>query len=187
MKKIKQWLKGFVVACEGFTITLTGIGTIIFFIEIINSTGKDCLINFLLFLSMLLTFIFSPYLAFKDFQLLTKDKKSKEEENTFDISKLDASKGLVASDNVNIITEVPTFVLIGYDKDNDIYENITKDTHLLSLIAIGENYATFQKATDHFKSSKGEPFDWFEIIKSGDTPPCYRYWVSSRKDGETKS
>lgn len=182
MKKIKRWLKGFVIACEGFAITLTGIGTIVFFIEMINSTGKDFLISFLLFLLMLLTFIFSPYLAFEDFLLLTKDKKPKEEENTSDVS-----KGLVTSDNVNIITEVPSFTLIGYDKDNDLYDFIMKDTHLLSLIETGKSFAKYQKETDHFKSSKGEPYDWFEIIKSGDTPPCYRYWVSSRKDGETKS
>lgn len=182
MKKIKQWFISFVITCEGFAITLTGIGAIFFFIEMINSTGKDFLISFLLFLLTLLTFIFSPYLAFKDFLLLTKDKKPKEEENTFD-----ASKGLVTSDNVNIITEVPTFTLIGYDKDNDIYEDIIKDTHLLSLIETGKNFAKYQKETDHFKSSKGEPFDWFEIIKSGDTIPCYRYWASSRGDEETKS
>ena len=183
MKKIKQWLKGFVIACEGFAITLTGIGTIVFFIEMTNSTGKEFLISFLLFLSMLLTFIFSPYLAFKDFLLLTKDKKpEKEKENTSDVS-----KGLVTGDNINIITEVPSFTLIGYDKDNDLYDFIMKDTHLLSLIETGESFAKYQKETDHFKSSKGEPYDWFVIIKSGDTPPCYCYWVSSRKDGETKS
>jgi hypothetical protein len=90
-------------------------------------------------------------------------------------------------DNINIITEVPSFTLIGYDKDNDLYEFIMKDTHLLSLIETGKNFAKYQKETDHFKSSKGEPYDWFEIIKSGDTAPCYRYWVSLQKDGEIKS
>lgn len=177
MKKIKQWLTSFVIACEGFAITLTGIGTIVFFIEMINSTGKEFLVAFLLFLLMLLTFIFSPYLAFKDFQLLTKDKdtkdkKIKEEENTFD-----TSKGLITSDNINVITKA-TFMLMGYDKDNDIYETIMNSMDFLSLIETGKNFAKYQKETDHFKSSKGEPFDWFVIKKKDDIYPCACYWVS---------
>ena len=172
MKKIKQWLISFGIACEGFAITLTGIGTIFFFIEMTNSTGKEFLVAFLLFLLMLLTFIFSPYLAFKDFQLLTKDKKPKEKENTFD-----TSKGLITSDNVNVITKA-TFTLMGYDKDNDIYETIMNSMDLLSLIETGKSFAKYQKETDHFKSSKGEPYDWFVIKKKDDIYPCAFYWVS---------
>lgn len=72
------------------------------------------------------------------------------------------------------------YALVGYDKDNDVYEVIETHEDLEYLKLIGKDVAEIQKETDSFRRNGiGEPFDWFEIVNADDTeyPDCY-YWAS---------
>ena len=72
------------------------------------------------------------------------------------------------------------YALVGYDKDNDIYEVIAELEDLESLKLIGKGIAEIQKEINCFrKNGDGEPFDWFEIVDTDNTEyPDVYYWVS---------
>ena len=69
------------------------------------------------------------------------------------------------------------FELVGYDKDNDIYEVIESSNDLEYLKLKGNDVAEIQRETDSFRvNGNGEPFDWFEIVQSDNYDVVY--WVS---------
>ena len=72
------------------------------------------------------------------------------------------------------------YALVGYDKDNDVYEVIEIHEDLEYLKLKGKDVAEIQKETDSFRrNSNGEPFDWFEIVNADDTDyPDHYYWAS---------
>ena len=56
------------------------------------------------------------------------------------------------------------YSLVGYDKDNDLYEIIENNNNLKYLISKGKKISKIQNMTDNFRSnSTKEPFDWFSI------------------------
>lgn len=71
------------------------------------------------------------------------------------------------------------YALVGYDKDNDVYETIVESNNISYLIKVGtevaEEYSLYRICSDGSK----EPFDWFEVVNANDTkyPNCY-YWAS---------
>ena len=72
------------------------------------------------------------------------------------------------------------YALVGYDKDNDVYEVIETHEDLEYLKLKGKDIAEIQRETDSFRvNGNGEPFDWFEIVSADDTEyPNTYYWVS---------
>ena len=85
----------------------------------------------------------------------------------------------VRKSKVEPITDM-AYALVGYDKDNDVYEVIETHKDLEYLKLRGNDVAEIQKETNSFRrSGYGEPFDWFEIVNANDTkyPNCY-YWAS---------
>ena len=73
------------------------------------------------------------------------------------------------------------YELVGYDKDNDIYEVIEASEDLEYLKLKGSDIAGIQKDTDVFRvNGNGEPFDWFEIVQSDNYNVLY--WVSYKED-----
>ena len=75
---------------------------------------------------------------------------------------------------------VMRYALVGYDKDNDVYEVIEEHDDLEYLKLKGKDVAEIQKETDSFRrNDNGEPFDWFEIVNGNDTKyPDVYYWAS---------
>jgi hypothetical protein len=75
------------------------------------------------------------------------------------------------------------YALVGYDKDNDVYETIVTSDNISYLIKVGTEVA--KDGSLHRVCSDGskEPFDWFEIVNANDTtyPNCY-YWASYKED-----
>lgn len=75
------------------------------------------------------------------------------------------------------------YTLVGYDKDNDVYETLEVHEDLEYLKLRGQDIAEIQRDTDGFTrvcpDGTLEPFDWFEIcnIEDADYPDCY-YWAS---------
>ena len=73
------------------------------------------------------------------------------------------------------------YELVGYDKDNDIYEVIESSEDLEYLKLKGKDIAEIQKETDSFRvNGNREPFDWFEIVQSDNYDVVY--WVSYKED-----
>ena len=73
------------------------------------------------------------------------------------------------------------YELVGYDKDNDIYEIIETSENLEYLKTKGKEIVEIQKNTDSFHASDNkEPFDWFEIVQSDNYNVLY--WVSYEED-----
>lgn len=73
------------------------------------------------------------------------------------------------------------YELVGYDKDNDIYEVIETSENLEYLKTKGKEIVEIQKNTDSFHASGNkEPFDWFEIVQSDNYNVLY--WVSYEED-----
>lgn len=55
------------------------------------------------------------------------------------------------------------YTIVGYDKDNDVYE-VLDDGYLLSLEAEMEAKALAKRASaGELRQENGEPFDWIEI------------------------
>lgn len=65
MKKIKDWFIGLCVAMLGGMICIVCVATIKYFIDMIHTTGSDCIGNFLRFILGLLGVILMPYVFFK--------------------------------------------------------------------------------------------------------------------------
>lgn len=55
------------------------------------------------------------------------------------------------------------FVIIAYDKDNDVYEDLYSDTDYQNVLVKAEKYAEQCKAGELRRSDNGEPFDWIQI------------------------
>lgn len=68
-KKITQWFCGLMLSACGGSICASVVGVVKTFIGMMNSTGKDFIGNFILFIITLLAFIFTPYIIFH----ITKD------------------------------------------------------------------------------------------------------------------
>ena len=72
--------------------------------------------------------------------------------------------------------------LVGYDKDNDIYEVIEESEDLEYLKLKGKDITEIQRDTDGFRmNGNGEPYDWFEIVQSDNYDVLY--WESYKEDG----
>lgn len=71
------------------------------------------------------------------------------------------------------------YALVGYDKDNDVYETIIESDNLSYLIKVGTEIAKDESLYRVCEDGRKEPFDWFEIVNANDTtyPNCY-YWAS---------
>lgn len=73
------------------------------------------------------------------------------------------------------------YALVGYDKDNDVYEVIETHEDLEYLKLKGNDIAEIQRETDSFRvNGNGEPFDWFEIVQNDNYDVVY--WVSYKED-----
>ena len=73
------------------------------------------------------------------------------------------------------------YELVGYDKDNDIYEVIESSEDLEYLKLKGNDVAEIQRETDGFRvNGNEEPFDWFEIVQEDNYDIAY--WVSYKED-----
>lgn len=74
------------------------------------------------------------------------------------------------------------YSLVGYDKDNDLYEIIENNNNLKYLISKGKKISKIQNMTDNFRSnSTKEPFDWFSICDIKNAIYPYKeeiYWNS---------
>ena len=68
MKKIKQWLVGLLFAIYGGMICCLGIGAVLNFISMMNSTGKEFVGYFFYFLFELFLFLILPYIFFKQIE-----------------------------------------------------------------------------------------------------------------------
>ena len=68
MKKIKQWFVGLLTAIYGGMICYLGIGVVLNFISMMNSTGKEFVGYFLYFLFELFLFLILPYIFFKQIE-----------------------------------------------------------------------------------------------------------------------
>ena len=74
------------------------------------------------------------------------------------------------------------YALVGYDKDNDVYETIVESNNISYLIKVGTEVAKEESLYRMTYESK-EPFDWFEIVNADDTEyPNVVYWVSYKED-----
>ena len=73
-KKIIQWFIGFVISLYGLANCVCGFCVGYFFVNMINSTGKESIGCFVAFIIMLLVFLFSPYMFFKVMQDGVQDK-----------------------------------------------------------------------------------------------------------------
>lgn len=71
------------------------------------------------------------------------------------------------------------YALVGYDKDNDVYETIVESNNISYLIKVGTEIAKEENLYRVCSDGSKEPFDWFEIVNANDTeyPNCY-YWAS---------
>ena len=64
-KKIKQWFIGLLLVVHGGTICCLGVGIVFTFINMMNTTGKEFIGNFLFFLFEVFGFLILPYVFFK--------------------------------------------------------------------------------------------------------------------------
>ena len=79
MKIIKNWFKGILLSFLGVVIfCYSVVAPIELFIEMMNTTGKEFVVNFVYFCILLLLFIFLPIIYFSILQDQTKEKESKE-------------------------------------------------------------------------------------------------------------
>lgn len=63
-KKITQWFSGLMLSACGGSICASAYCVVKVFIDMMNSIGKEFVGNFILFIIVLLTFIFAPYILF---------------------------------------------------------------------------------------------------------------------------
>ena len=63
-KKITQWFIGALSCAVGFCVTSLGVSTVTGFIGMMNNTGKEFIVNFIVFVISLAALIFAPYLLF---------------------------------------------------------------------------------------------------------------------------
>ena len=76
MKTIKNWFKGIILAfLGGFVFFCSIVAPIELFIEMMNSTGKEFVSNFICFVVCILFFIFAPIIYFYVLQDKTKEKE----------------------------------------------------------------------------------------------------------------
>lgn len=77
-------------------------------------------------------------------------------------------------------SECIEYALVGYDKDNDVYELIEIRKNLEKLKSKGRAIAKEHKALGNYRrEDNNEPFDWFEIVDANDiTYPDHCYWAS---------
>lgn len=61
------------------------------------------------------------------------------------------------------MTETPSYEIVGYDKDNDVYETLTTAKYYATGYRKLKLIAQKHKEQE-IKSTAGEPFDWFELI-----------------------
>lgn len=79
------------------------------------------------------------------------------------------------------IENVFDYALVGYDKDNDLYQTLATDSSLEKLITMGKIIArTASYKHDYiYTSSHGEPFDWFVVCDRDEAVyPNIYYWTS---------
>lgn len=74
MKRIKQWFIGLIFASFGYVIINSVIGVICFFIDMMNTVGKEFVINFFMFLLFLVLSLTCPYILFMEVKDGVKDK-----------------------------------------------------------------------------------------------------------------
>lgn len=65
MKKIKQWCIGFLIVISGGMVCCLGVGIVLNFISMVNSTGKEFVGYFIYFFFQLVLFLIMPYIIFK--------------------------------------------------------------------------------------------------------------------------
>lgn len=72
------------------------------------------------------------------------------------------------------------YAIVGYDKDNDLYEILETSDDLEGLKVRGETLFNYQLNSDALRSKKtNEPFDWFEICNTEEADyPNHYYWAS---------
>lgn len=68
MKKIKQWFIGLLISIYGASVILCFVGTTMYFIGMMNSTGLEFIGHFIGFVVLLTLSIFMPYVCFKQMQ-----------------------------------------------------------------------------------------------------------------------
>lgn len=68
------------------------------------------------------------------------------------------------------------FVIIAYDKDNDVYEDLYSDTDYQNVLVKAKQYAEQCKASILRRSDNGEPFDWIQIEST--ITPGKPLWIS---------
>lgn len=68
------------------------------------------------------------------------------------------------------------FVIIAYDKDNDVYEDLYSDTDYQNVLAKAKQYAEQCKTNTLRRSDNGEPFDWIQIEST--SAPGKPLWTS---------
>ena len=74
MKRIKQWFIGLIFSLCGTSIILCFVGTVVNFIGMMNSIGKEFVGHFISFVLFLIISIFMPYIYFKGIQDGVKEK-----------------------------------------------------------------------------------------------------------------
>ncbi len=73
------------------------------------------------------------------------------------------------------------YALIGYEKNDDVYEVIETHEDLEYLKLKGCDIAEIQKETNSFRfNGIAEPFVWFEIVQENNYDVVY--WVSYKED-----
>ena len=73
-KKIVQWLIGLLLTVYGLGVGTCLIGIVFNFISMINSTGKESVGYFIIFVFDLLVAVFCPYIFYKAIEDGVKDK-----------------------------------------------------------------------------------------------------------------
>lgn len=69
------------------------------------------------------------------------------------------------------------YTIIGYDKDNDIYEEIAKFNKLEDAIE-SANSLCYCLVEDELKSCVGEPIDWLEVYFDWNGKNENKVWTS---------
>lgn len=80
MKAIKTWFKGILLSfVGGIVFFYSVVAPILLFMEMMNTTGKEFVGNFIYFCVLILLSIFLPVIYFYISQDLIKEKESKED------------------------------------------------------------------------------------------------------------
>lgn len=75
------------------------------------------------------------------------------------------------------------YALVGYDKDNYVYETIVTSDNISYLIKVGTEVAKDGSLYRVCSDGSKKPFAWFEIVNADETKcPNVYYWASYKED-----